>query len=66
MAGELEVSGDTVAKRCSRFLRDRLEGLTDEPRPGRPRVTEPQFIDKVRDVAGLYMVPVGGRPGAMR
>jgi hypothetical protein len=107
-----------VSKWRSRFLRDRLEGLTDEPRPGRPRTvsdeqvqavitatleqappggdthwstrsmalsagmpqsavsriwrtfglkphvvqtwklsTDPQFIDKVRDVVGLYMAP---------
>ena len=118
VAAELGVSRDTVSKWRSRFLRDRLEGLTDEPRPGRPRTisdeqveavitatleqappggdthwstrsmarsaglsqsavsriwrtfglkphvvqtwklsTDPQFIDKVRDVVGLYMAP---------
>jgi transposase len=117
-ASDLGVSRDTVSKWRSRFLRDRLEGLTDEPRPGRPRTvsdeqveavitatleqappggdthwstrsmarsaglsqsavsriwrafglkphviqtwklsTDPQFIDKVRDVVGLYMAP---------
>jgi transposase len=118
VAAELGVSRDTVSKWRSRFLRDRLEGLTDEPRPGRPRTisdgqveavitatleqappggdthwstrsmarsaglsqsavsriwrafglkphviqtwklsTDPQFIDKVRDVVGLYLAP---------
>jgi transposase len=118
VAAELGVSRDTVAKWRSRFLKSRLEGLTDEPRPGRPRTvgdakveqvvtaaleqappggdthwstrsmaktagvsqstvsriwrtfglkphviqtwklsTDPQFIDKVRDVVGLYMSP---------
>ncbi len=106
-----------VSKWRSRFLARRLEGLTDEPRPGRPRLigdeqvervitktleeapgqdthwstrsmasatgmsqsavpriwrafglkphlvetwklsTDPQFIEKVRDVVGLYMAP---------
>ena len=118
VAADLGVSRDMVSKWRSRFLRDRLEGLTDEPRPGRPRTisdeqveavitatleqappggdthwstrsmarsaglsqsavsriwrafglkphlvqtwklsTDPQFIDKVRDVVGLYMAP---------
>jgi transposase len=118
VAGELGVSRTTVAKWRSRFLAARLEGLSDEPRPGRPRTvsdehvervitatleqpppngdthwstrsmarsagisqsavsriwrafglkphiiqtwklsTDPQFIDKVRDVVGLYMAP---------
>jgi transposase len=118
VAAELGVSRDMVSKWRSRFVRDRLEGLTDEPRPGRPRTisderveavitatlerappggdthwstrsmarsagmsqsavsriwrafglkphviqtwklsTDPQFIEKVRDVVGLYMAP---------
>ena len=118
VAAELGISRDTVAKWRSRFLARRLQGLTDEPRPGRPRTvsdekveqvvtaaleqapagrghalvhavdgqavagvavhgvadladlraeasrdqtwklsTDPQFIDKVRDVVGLYMAP---------
>jgi transposase len=118
VAADLGVSRDAVSKWRARFLRDRLEGLTDEPRPGRPRLisdaqveavitatleqapaagdthwstrsmaqsaglsqsavsriwrafglkphviqtwklsTDPQFIEKVRDVAGLYMAP---------
>jgi transposase len=118
VAAELGVSRDMVSKWRSRFVRERLEGLTDEPRPGRPRTisderveavitatleqappggdthwstrsmarsaglsqsavsriwrafglkphviqtwklsTDPQFIEKVRDVVGLYMAP---------
>jgi transposase len=118
VAADLGVSRDAVSKWRSRFLRGRLEGLTDEPRPGRPRTisdaqveavitatleqapagrdthwstrsmarsaglsqsavsriwrafglkphviqtwklsTDPQFIEKVRDVVGLYMAP---------
>jgi transposase len=117
VAADLGVSRDMVSKWRSRFLVRRLEGLTDEPRPGRPRVitderveqvitktleetpgqdthwstrsmaqatgmsqsaisriwrafglkphaietwklsTDPQFVDKVRDVVGLYLAP---------
>jgi transposase-like protein len=113
----LEVSRGTVSKWRSSFQADRLEGLSDEPRPGRPRVisdkaveavivktleespgedthwstrsmaaatgmsqsavsriwrafglkphaintwklsTDPQFVDKVRDVVGIYLDP---------
>ena len=117
VAAELGVSRDMVARWRKRFLAGRLEGLGDEPRPGRPRVigddqiervvtrtleetpgvdthwstrsmaaasgmsqsaisriwrafglkphtvqtwklsTDPQFVDKVRDVVGLYLNP---------
>jgi transposase len=118
VAADLGSSRATVSKWRSRFLASRLEGLSDEPRPGRPRTvtdehvekvitatleheppggdthwstrsmarsagmsqsavsriwrafglkphivqtwklsTDPQFIDKVRDVVGLYMAP---------
>ena len=118
VAAELAVHQVTVGKWRSRFIAGRLEGLTDEDRPGRPRTvtdekveevivttleqappgndshwstrsmakatgmsqtaicriwrafelkphreqtwklsTDPQFIDKVRDVVGLYMDP---------
>jgi transposase len=117
VADELEVSRATVSKWRARFLAGRLDGLSDELRPGRPRVitddeveqvitktvestpgedthwstrsmasatgmsqsavsriwrafglkphaietwklsTDPLFVDKVRDVVGLYMSP---------
>ncbi|HEY7484228.1 MAG TPA: IS630 family transposase [Streptosporangiaceae bacterium] len=117
----LGISRETVRKWRARFACDRLEGLTDEPRPGAPRKitdeqveavitatlereppkgdthwstrsmaeqaglsqsaisriwrafglkphlvqtwklsTDPQFIDKVRDIVGLYMAPPAG------
>jgi transposase len=117
VAEELGVQRATVAKWRARFLADRLEGLLDEPRPGRPRTItddqveavivktlesaprnathwstrsmaaesgltqsavsriwrafglqphrqdswklskDPQFVDKVKDVVGLYLDP---------
>src|SRR5215471_19069778 len=118
VAAELGISRTTAGKWRSWFLESRLEGLSDEPRPGRPRTVtdehvervitatlerqppngdthwstrsmarsagmsqsavsriwrafglkphivqtwklsaDPQFIDKVRDVVGLYMSP---------
>jgi transposase len=118
VAAEVGVSRNMVSKWRSRFLAGRLEGLSDEPRTGRPRTigdeqvehviahtleqqppnhdthwstrsmakatgmsqsaisriwrafglkphqvetwklsTDPQFVDKVRDVVGLYMDP---------
>ena len=117
IADSLGVSRPTVTKWRNRFAADRLDGLLDEPRPGRPRTIadvqieqvitttletapkdathwstrgmaarvglsqtavsriwrafglqphrqdtwklskDPQFIDKVRDVVGLYLDP---------
>src|SRR3954453_18068786 len=117
VAARLHVNIVTVGKWRRRFLDDRLEGLTDEPRPGAPRTitdarveevvtrtleekpraatqwstrgmakavglsqsaivriwnafglkphrsetfklsTDPYFVEKVRDVVGLYMSP---------
>jgi transposase len=118
VATRLGIWPQTVAKWRGRFVRERLEGLADEPRPGRPRTiaddqveqvivatlerpppdhdthwstrsmarqvgmsqtaisriwrafglkphleqtwklsADPQFIDKVRDIVGLYLDP---------
>jgi transposase len=118
VAERLGIWPQTVGKWRGRFVRQRLEGLSDEPRPGRPRTiadaqveqvvtktleepppnhdshwstrsmakatgmsqtaisriwrafglkphlqetwklsTDPQFIDKVRDIVGLYLDP---------
>jgi transposase len=117
IAAKLGISVGTARKWRTRFLAERLEGLLDEPRPGRPRTVtdeqveavitrtlettpqgathwstrslaaqlglsqsavsriwrafglqphrqdswklskDPQFIDKVRDVVGLYLDP---------
>src|SRR5512135_687920 len=43
----LEISRATVSKWRSRFLAGRLEGLSDEPRPGRPRTITDEQVDQV-------------------
>jgi transposase len=58
VAARLGVNRATVAKWRSRFLRDRLDGLADEPRPGVPRtITDAQVEEVV--VRTLEEVPEG-------
>ncbi len=127
IAAELGCNRTTVGKWPRRFAEMRLDGLQDEPRPGRPRTVDdlevedvivqtlesrppdggthwstrqmaqkvglsqstvsriwrafglqphrqesfklspdPEFIDKVRDVVGLYLNPPGGGRGSLR
>jgi len=47
VAKRLHVSATTVCKWRSRFLRDRLDGLYDEPRPGTPRQIGDDQIEAV-------------------
>ncbi|MEU2516874.1 helix-turn-helix domain-containing protein, partial [Streptomyces syringium] len=47
VAGRLGVHRMTVGKWRSRFLRDRLDGLADEPRPGVPRTITDAQVEEV-------------------
>jgi transposase len=47
VADEVGVQRGTVAKWRSRFLTDRLDGLLDEPRPGRPRTISDEEVEAV-------------------
>ena len=58
VASELEISRATAAKWRSRFLRGRLGGLADEPRPGRPRTITDEQVAKVITVT-LRQEPPG-------
>ena len=47
VARRLHVSPTTVCKWRTRFLRDRLDGLFDEPRPGSPRQITDEQVEQV-------------------
>ena len=47
VAAEVGVSAHTVGKWRRRFLTDRIEGLSDEPRPGRPRTIADETVAEV-------------------
>ena len=47
VAAELAVHQVTVGKWRSRFVADRLEGLADEDRPGRPRTVTDEKVEEV-------------------
>jgi transposase len=58
VAARLRVNRHTVGKWRARFLRDRLDGLPDEPRPGVPRtITDAQVEEVV--VRTLEEIPQG-------
>jgi transposase len=56
VAAELGVHEHTVGKWRRRFLRDRIDGLLDEPRPGRPRTIEDDRVAAVIERT-LYATP---------
>ncbi len=47
VADEFGIQRGTVAKWRSRFIADRLDGLLDEPRPGRPRTISDDQVETV-------------------
>src|SRR3712207_3517245 len=47
IAEQLGVNRNMVAKWRSRFAEHRLDGLTDEPRPGRPRTISDEQVEEV-------------------
>lgn len=47
VASDLGITADTVRKWRKRFMVDRLEGLGDEPRPGRPRTIADEQVERV-------------------
>jgi transposase len=47
VARELGIQRNTVAKWRSRFVEHRLDGLTDEPRPGQPRKITDAKVEEV-------------------
>ncbi|MFD5566374.1 IS630 family transposase [Kitasatospora griseola] len=56
VARELGIVADTVRKWRRRFLADRLDGLIDEPRPGRPPTISVEEVEAVV-VATLEEIP---------
>src|SRR3954449_1369271 len=47
IARELGIHRNVAGKWRSRFLQDRLDGLVDEPRPGRPRTISDDKVEEV-------------------
>jgi transposase len=65
VAKRLHVSATTVCKGRTRFLRDRVDGLYDEPRPGAPRQIGDDVIEAVI-VQTLEETPRGATHWSLR
>jgi transposase len=65
IAKRLHISTTTVCKWKTRFLRDRLDGLSDEPRPGAPRTIGDEQIEAVI-VRTLEETPRGATHWSLR
>jgi transposase len=65
IAKRLHVSATTVCKWKGRFLRDRLDGLYDEPRPGAPRTIDDAQVEAVV-VRTLEATPQGATHWSLR
>jgi len=59
VAARLGVNRKTVSKWRARFLRERLDGLSDDPRPGVPRTITDAQVEEVVVVRTLEEVPEG-------
>jgi tetratricopeptide (TPR) repeat protein len=60
VAEQVGVSRETVSKWRRRFLADRLAGLADEPRPGRPRTVSDEQVAEPGRSATAVNRPVSG------
>lgn len=58
VAERLGLSPHTVGKWRKRFVESRLEGLLDEPRPGRPRTVTDDIVERIVDTT-LHEDPKG-------
>ena len=65
VATAVGVSVATVVKWRGRFAKDRLEGLVDEPRPGRPRTVSDDQVHEVI-TRTLETTPSNGVPTGRR
>jgi DNA-binding CsgD family transcriptional regulator len=68
VAARLGVEAHTVSRWRARFVRDRLEGLTDEPRPGGPSVCAQPYIGRawMNDTEYRSSQPRGPEPAGSR
>ena len=64
VGADLGVSDETVGKWRSRFLEQRLDGLSDEPRSGRPRAVTDDDVERVITLT-LETTPKDATTGAL-